>query len=114
MKGAPLRAWLEKGTASFWPGLLVGLSILAAPPGLQPAGPVGRDVLVPCARNVSNELKRYEACHTSMGTEFTVVGGRRFGGQSQSARRCASQRCRRPATEELANRLTYQDHLGKP
>jgi len=68
-----LRGWLQKGTASFWPGLLVGLFILAAPRGLQPAGRVGRDVLLPCARNVSNELKRYEASHTSMGTEFTVV-----------------------------------------
>ena len=68
-----MRGWLQKGTASFWPGLLIGLSILAAPRGLQPAGRVGRDVLVPCAHNVSNELKRYEASHTSMGTEFTVV-----------------------------------------
>lgn len=73
VKGTPLRRWQQKGIASFWPGLLVGLSILAAPRGLQPAGRVGRDVLVPCARNVSNELKRYEASHTAMGTEFTVV-----------------------------------------
>lgn len=73
VKGALLRGWLQKGIASFWPGLLVGLSILAVPRGLHPAGPVGRNVLVPGARNVSNELKRYEVSHTSMGTEFTVA-----------------------------------------
>ncbi len=68
-----MRGWLQKERPAFGRDCWQDSPILAAPRGLQPAGREGRDVLVPCARNVSNELKRYEASHTSMGTEFTVV-----------------------------------------
>jgi thiamine biosynthesis lipoprotein len=63
---------LHKRTASSWSALVL-IAILAVPPGLYPATTIKCAGAVSRADDISTEVKRYEATHLSMGTEFTVA-----------------------------------------